>query len=67
VRGQRLVLDSSTHPKSDALTNSEAFLAGVSSCGVTLVEGAAQDKGTFELVGVSQADAETLVETYRGR
>jgi len=31
ARGQRLVLDSSTAPKDDALTNSEAFLAGVSS------------------------------------
>jgi len=38
ARGQRLVLDSSTAPKADALTNSEAFLAGVSSCGVTLIE-----------------------------
>ena len=94
ARGQRLVLDSSTHPKPDALTNSEAFLAGVSSCGVTLIELYAQEKGipvkrmdvtiegvrtaadparfagitmTFEIAGVSQAQAEALVETYRGR
>lgn len=94
ARGQRLVLDSSTHPKPDALTNSEAFLAGVSSCGVTLIEGYAQEHGiplrrmdvtiagvrteaepnrfarvtmTFELVGVTQDEAERLVETYRGR
>lgn len=45
ARGQRLVLDSSTAPRDDALTNSEAFLAGVSSCGVTLIELYAQDKG----------------------
>ena len=94
VRGQRLVLDSSTHPKPDALTNSEAFLAGVASCGVTLIELYAQDKSVplrrmavtiegvraaadltrfasvtmrFELAGVSQAQAEQLVEIYRGR
>ena len=42
VRGQRLVLDSSTRPQPDALTNSEAFLAGISSCGVTLIEQHAQ-------------------------
>jgi uncharacterized OsmC-like protein len=94
ARGQRLVLDSSTHPKPDALTNSEAFLAGISSCGVTLIELYAREKGipvkrmevtiegvrpaadparfaaitmTFEIAGVSQAQAEALVETYRGR
>jgi len=94
ARGQRLVLDSSAHPKPDALTNSEAFLAGVSSCGVTLIEGYAQEHGlplrgmdvtitgvraaaapnrfarvtmTFELAGVSQKEAQMLVETYCGR
>ena len=45
VRGQQLVLDSSSHPRDDALTNSEAFLAGISSCGVTLIEGHARDEG----------------------
>src|SRR5439155_1409405 len=45
VRGQRLVLDSSTRPQPDALTNSEAFLAGISSCGVTLIEQHAQERG----------------------
>ena len=45
VRGQRLVLDSSTRPQPDALTNSEAFLAGISSCGVTLMEQHAQERG----------------------
>ena len=94
ARGQRLILDSSARPQLDALTNSEAFLAGISSCGVTLIEGHAKDTGvpltradvtiegvraaadptrfarvtmTFELAGVSQAQADALVETYRGR
>ncbi len=94
TRGQRLVLDSSSRPQSDALTNSEAFLAGISSCGVTLIEAHAKDTGIplkrlevaiegvrtaeepnrfasiamrFEIAGVSQAQAEQLVETYRGR
>ncbi len=94
ARGQRLVLDSSSHPRQDALTNSEAFLAGISSCGVTLIEMDAQEKGVplkrmavaiegvrpaadltrfasitmrFELAGVSQGEAEALVETYRNR
>jgi uncharacterized OsmC-like protein len=76
------------------MTNTEAFLAGVSSCGVTLIEGHAQETGVplegmtvtieglrtaaepnrfarvtmkFELAGVSQPQAESLVETYRGR
>jgi len=45
VRGVSLVLDSSSRPQPDALTNSEAFLAGVSSCGVTLIEMHAQETG----------------------
>jgi uncharacterized OsmC-like protein len=94
ARGQRLVLDSSGRPQPDALTNSEAFLAGISSCGVTLIEGHARDTGialagldvtiegsrlnadparfnavtmTFELAGVTQDQAESLVQTYRER
>jgi uncharacterized OsmC-like protein len=94
ARGHRLFFDSSGHPQADAFTNSEAFLGGVSSCGVTLIEGHAKDTGvplkhtlvtiegvrtaaepnrfarvsmTFELTGVSQQQAESLVETYRGR
>jgi len=94
VRGQRLALDSSTRPQPDALTNSEAFLAGISSCGVTLIEMHAQEAGIrlkrmdatiegvrtvadptrfasitmrFALAGVSQAEAESLVDTYRSR
>ena len=94
TRGQRLVLDSSARPQPDALTNSEAFLASVASCGVTLVEGYAKEKGiavrrmdvtiegvrpaedparfssvamTFEIAGVSQPEADRLVEVYRSR
>jgi uncharacterized OsmC-like protein len=94
VRGQRLTLDSSARPQPDAFTNSEAFLAGISSCGVTLIEGHARDTGValsrltvsiegvrpasdparfasitmrFELHGVSRAQAEDLVTTYRSR
>jgi uncharacterized OsmC-like protein len=94
ARGHQIPLDSSSRPQADALTNSEAFLAGVSSCGVTLIELHAQEKGipvrhievtiegartaaepnrfahvgmTFKITGVSQAQAEALVETYRGR
>jgi uncharacterized OsmC-like protein len=76
------------------MTNSEAFLAGVSSCGVTLIEAYAQETNVplarmdvtiegvrtaaepnrfagvtmrFALAGVSQAQAEHLVETYKSR
>ena len=45
ARGHTLLLDSSSRPQADALTNSEAFLAAVSSCGVTLVEMHAKDTG----------------------
>jgi uncharacterized OsmC-like protein len=94
ARGQSLVLDSSSQPRLDAFTNSEAFLGGISSCGVTLIEAYAKDKGipmtrmdvtiegmrtaeepnrfasiamAFMIAGVSQAQAEQLVETYRSR
>jgi uncharacterized OsmC-like protein len=94
VRSAHLTLDSSSRPQADTLTNSEAFLAGISSCGVTLIEMHAKETGVplkrlevtiegmrtaeepnrfaqiamrFELAGVSQAQAEKLVETYRGR
>ena len=94
ARGARLVLDSSSRPQLDALTNSEAFLAAVSSCGVTLIEMHAKETGVpltgmdvtiegvrtaaepnrfasvtmrFALKGVSQVQAEDLVQTYRQR
>lgn len=43
ARGQHFVIDSPTI--GEALGSGEAFLAGVSSCGVTLVEGAAKTMG----------------------
>ena len=94
VRGQRVLLDSSARPQPDALTNSEAFLAGISSCGVTLIETHARETGvplrrmdvtiegvrtaaepnrfasvtmTFELAGVTPAQADALVDVYRQR
>ena len=94
ARGHHLVLDSSSRPQPDAFTNSEAFLAAVSSCGVTLIEMHARESGiamkgmdvtiegvrttadparfssvtmSFEIAGVTQSEAEALVETYRGR
>jgi uncharacterized OsmC-like protein len=93
VRGVSVAFDSSSRPQPDAFTNSEAFLAAISSCGVTLIEMHARETGvplqrmdvtiegrrpptqprfsavtmTFELAGVSQAQAEDLVETYRKR
>ena len=93
-RDARLVLDSSSRPQADTMTNSEAFLAGVASCGVTLIEMHAKETAVplarmdvaiegmrtaqepnrfslvtmrFELAGVSQAQAEELVTTYRSR
>ena len=94
VRGQRLTLDSSAHPRTDALTNSEAFLPSIASCGVTLIELYPADKGVplkradvtikgvrpaaepnrfasvtmrFELAGVTQAQADELVQIYKNR
>jgi uncharacterized OsmC-like protein len=44
ARAQHFVLDSPSGPN-EAVTNGEAFLAGVSSCGVTLIEKYAADNG----------------------
>ena len=43
VRNHHFVIDSPT--LGEALTSGDAFLAGISSCGVNLVERAAQDAG----------------------
>jgi uncharacterized OsmC-like protein len=94
ARGARLVLDSSSKPEPDAMTNSEAFLAAISSCGVTLIEMHAQETGVplgrmdvtiegvraamdparfarvsmrFHMTGVTQAQADGLLETYQRR
>ena len=93
ARHNHFVLDSPSGPN-EALTNGEAFLAGVSSCGVTLIEKYALEqkialkgmqvgiKGirsnaepnrfqrvdvSFEIWGVSQQEAEGLVEVWKSR
>ncbi len=93
ARNHHFVLDSPSGPN-EALNNAEAFLAGISACGVTLIEKFAAEKGVpltrmgvtiegtrsladpadfqsvsmrFELTGVDQAQAEKLVEVYKGR
>ena len=64
ARNHHFVLDSSSAP--EALSNSEAFLAGVSSCGVTLVEGHARDTGVpLEQVEVSIVGVRTAAEPNR--
>jgi uncharacterized OsmC-like protein len=92
ARTNHFVIDSSHDP--EAVSTVESFLAGVSACGVTLVEGEARTRGLplrrmeiviegvrsaaqtnvfrevnmrFRLEGVSQPEAEALVEAYRGR
>jgi uncharacterized OsmC-like protein len=59
ARGHRLVLDSSSRPQPDAFTNSEAFLAGVSSCGVTLIEMHAKE------VGIAMKGIDVTIEGAR--
>jgi hypothetical protein len=43
IRGHHIVLDSPSIK--EEITSGEAFLSGISACGVTLVEGAARDSG----------------------
>lgn len=45
ARDATVKLDSSGRPQPDGFTNSEAFLAGVSSCGVTMIELHAEENG----------------------
>ena len=93
ARHNHFVLDSPSGPN-EALTNGEAFLAGVSSCGVTLIEKHALEqripvKGmevaiegirsdaepnrfqginvSFQIWGVNQQVAESLVEVWKSR
>ena len=64
ARNHHFVLDSSTAP--EALSNSEAFLAGVSSCGVTLVEAHARDAGVaLQRMEVTIAGMRTAAEPNR--
>ena len=93
ARHNHFVLDSPSGPN-EALTNGEAFLAGVSSCGVTLIEKYALEQKvplqsmavtiegirsdaepnrfqcinvSFALRGVSQGQADELVEVWKSR
>ena len=59
ARNQHFVIDSPTI--GEALGSGEAFLAGVSSCGVTLCERAAQD------MGVAVERMEVTIEGLRER
>lgn len=45
AHGTTLTLDASRRPQPDAFTNSEAFLGSVSSCGVTMIESLAEQRG----------------------
>ena len=45
AHGVTITLDASKRPQPDGLTNSEAFLGSVSSCGVTMIEMRAQETG----------------------
>jgi uncharacterized OsmC-like protein len=92
ARTNHFVIDSSHNP--EAVSTVESFLAGVSACGVTMIDGLARAAGLplarleasiegvrlasasnafkevslrFELAGVSQEQAEELVQTYRNR
>jgi len=66
ARGHRIVLDSSSRPQPDAFTNSEAFLAGVSSCGVTLIEMHAHESGIpMKAIQVTIDGARTAAEPNR--
>lgn len=58
ARHQHFVLDSPSGPN-EAITNGEAFLAGISSCGVTLIEKHAHD------TGVPLASMEVVIEGMR--
>jgi uncharacterized OsmC-like protein len=58
ARTQHFVLDSPSGPN-EAVTNGEAFLAGISSCGVTLIEKYAAD------TGVPLAGMQVVIEGIR--
>ena len=63
VRNHRLVIDEPTHlgGPGEQITPAEAFLSGVSACGVLLVQGRARDTG----VRLDQVDA--TIEGFRNR
>jgi uncharacterized OsmC-like protein len=92
AHGVTITLDASRRPQPDGVTNSEAFLGSVSSCGVTMIETRAQERKIplrqtqvtiegsrnpeiarylsvqmkFVLSGVSQAEAQELIDFYKG-
>jgi uncharacterized OsmC-like protein len=61
IRNHHIVIDSPTI--GEAVTSGEAFLAGISSCGVNLIEGVARDEGVplsrteVEIEGLRHPDA----------
>lgn len=57
IRQHHLIIDSPS--VNEEMTSSEAFLAGVSSCGVTLIERAAQE------TGIRLDRIEVTIEAYR--
>lgn len=59
VRNHHFIIDSPTI--GEEITSGDAFLAGVSSCGVTLIERAAQD------AGIALARMEVIIEGLRDR
>ena len=63
VRDHQLVIDEPTHlgGPGEQITPAEAFLAGVSACGVLLVQGGARDSG----VRLEQVDVD--IEAIRHR
>jgi uncharacterized OsmC-like protein len=63
VRNHELVIDEPTHlgGPGEQITPAEAFLAGVSACGVLLVQGRARD------VGVRLEQVEVNIEAIRHR
>ena len=63
VRNHQLVIDEPTHlgGPGEQITPAEAFLAGVSACGVLLVQGGARD------TGVRLDQVEVTIEAVRHR
>ena len=63
VRNHQLVIDEPTHlgGPGEQITPAEAFLAGVSACGVLLVQGRARDSG----VRLDRVEAD--IEAFRRR
>ena len=57
IRQHHLVIDSPSI--NEEVTSGEAFLSGISACGVTLVEGAARD------AGIPLAHTEVTIEGFR--